>query len=159
MLGIAGPDRSRRVGARRVSASPQAVGAPLTSAVGGLRVAAAVLVCGSAVLLFAVHVRPLGYVPLVLGILLAVAVDRALARDLGIIALGMSIVSAIPLAADLSDAGIARFAVALSAAVLVPWAVSRYGFGQRSIVFPCARAAAGPERRSSTWSSSWPPGT
>lgn len=89
------------------------------------RYAAAVLVCGSAILLFAVHVRPLGYVPLVAGVALGLLVDRALGKHLALIAAGMGIVSTIPLAADLSDAGMTRFAVALSLAVLVPWALSR----------------------------------
>ncbi|MBD3777857.1 CPBP family intramembrane glutamic endopeptidase [Cellulomonas sp. ES6] len=102
------------------------------------RLLAAALVCGSAVLLFAVHARPLGYVPLVAGVLVALAVDRGLARDLGLVATGMAIISAISLEADLSDAGMARFTVALSLAVLVPWALSRYAFGQRTIVFPVA---------------------
>ncbi|MEN1976174.1 CPBP family intramembrane glutamic endopeptidase [Cellulomonas olei] len=102
------------------------------------RLLAAALVCGSAVLLFAVHTRPLGYVPLVAGVLVALAVDRGLARDLGLVATGMAIISAISLEADLSDAGMARFTVALSLAVLVPWALSRYVFGQRTIVFPVA---------------------
>lgn len=102
------------------------------------RLLAAALVCGSAVLLFAVHARPLGYVPLVAGVLVALAVDRGLARDLGLVATGMAIISAISLEADLSDAGMARFTVALSLAVLVPWALSRYVFGQRTIVFPVA---------------------
>ncbi|QZN86477.1 CPBP family intramembrane glutamic endopeptidase [Cellulomonas sp. C5510] len=102
------------------------------------RLLAAALVCGSAVLLFAVHARPLGYVPLVAGVLVALAVDRGLARDLGLVATGMAIISTISLEADLSDAGMARFTVALSLAVLVPWALSRYAFGQRTIVFPVA---------------------
>jgi membrane protease YdiL (CAAX protease family) len=102
------------------------------------RVAAAALVCGSAVLLFAVHVRPLGYGPLLVGLALAWATDRALARDLTLVGLGMAIISTISLKADLSDAGVARFAVVLSAAVLVPWAISRFAFGDRTIVFPVA---------------------
>nr|WP_282946481.1 CPBP family intramembrane metalloprotease [Cellulomonas endometrii] len=101
-----------------------------------VRLLAAALVCGSAVLLFAVHVRPVGYLPLVAGVALALAVDRALGRDLALIGTGMAIISAISLEADLSDAGMARFTVALSLAVLVPWALSRYAFGQRSIRFP-----------------------
>ncbi|MDC7120025.1 CPBP family intramembrane metalloprotease [Cellulomonas fimi] len=101
-----------------------------------LRVLAAALVCGSAVLLFAVHVRPLGYVPLVAGILLALVVDRALGRDLAVVGLGMAIITTISLEADLSDAGIARFAVVLSAAVLVPYVVHRYVFRQDAIRFP-----------------------
>lgn len=100
------------------------------------RLLAATLVCGSAVLLFAVHVRPLGYLPLVAGVLLGLAVDRALGRDLALIATGMAIISTISLEADLSDAGMLRFTAALSLAVLVPWALSRYVFGLRTITFP-----------------------
>jgi len=101
-----------------------------------LRVLAAALVCGAAVLLFAVHVRPAGYVPLAVGIVLGVLVDRALGRDLAIIGVGMAIISTISLEADLSDSGIARFAVVLSAAVLVPYVLSRYVARQRTITFP-----------------------
>jgi hypothetical protein len=101
-----------------------------------LRITAAALVCGAAVLIFAVHVRPWGYVPLLAGVALAAAVDRLLARDLALIALGQAIVSTISLRADLSNAGMTRFAVALGAAVLVPWALSRYLFGDRTITFP-----------------------
>jgi membrane protease YdiL (CAAX protease family) len=109
---------------------------PDTTLLTAARLLAAALVCGSAVLLFAVHVRPLGYVPLVAGVLLGLLVDRRLGRDLLLIALGMGIISTIPLAADLSDAGIARFAVVLSLAVLVPWAVSRYVYRDDAIRFP-----------------------
>ncbi|WP_061965672.1 CPBP family intramembrane glutamic endopeptidase [Demequina aurantiaca] len=100
------------------------------------RLLAAAMVCGAAILLFAVHVRPWGYIPLVLGVALAFAVDRRLARDLGLIALAQVIISTISLHADLSDAGMARFTVVLSLAVLVPWAISRFVFRDRSIVFP-----------------------
>lgn len=110
------------------------------------RLLAAALVCGSAVLIFAVHVRPVGFLPLVLGIALGLAVDRALGRDLALIGVGMGIISAISLKADLSDAGMVRFTVALSLAVLVPWALSHYAFRQRSIRFPVATG-----RRWSRW--------
>jgi len=86
---------------------------------------AALLVCGAAVLLFAVHARPLGYVPLVAGVGLAALSSRILARDLGIIALGQAIISTISLEADLSDAGMARFALALGGAVLAPVVLAR----------------------------------
>src|SRR5690606_33441261 len=49
---------------------------------------AALLVCGAAVLLFAVPARPLGYVPLGAGVGPAALSSRILARDLGIIARG-----------------------------------------------------------------------
>ncbi len=100
------------------------------------RITAAALVCGAAVLLFAIHVRPLGYVPLLVGVALAFAVDRALAKDLTLIAVGQLIISAIPLAADLSNAGMIRFTVALSLAVLVPWALARYWLGHDAVKFP-----------------------
>ncbi len=100
------------------------------------RLAAAALVSGSAVLLFAVHVRPLGYVPLVVGVLLGLVVDRALGKDLALIAAGQAIISTISLKADLSDAGIVRFAVVLSLAVLVPWAVSRWVYRDDAVHFP-----------------------
>ncbi|PZR53086.1 CPBP family intramembrane metalloprotease [Xylanimonas oleitrophica] len=101
-----------------------------------LRLTAAALVSLSAVLLFAVHVRPLAYVPLVAGVALGLLLDRALGRDLLLIGGALAIISAIPLEADLSDAGIARFAVALSLAVLVPWAVSRYVYRDDAVRFP-----------------------
>ncbi|WP_029253059.1 CPBP family intramembrane glutamic endopeptidase [Paraoerskovia marina] len=112
--------------------------APTTEsvAVGAARVLAALLVCGSAVLIFAVHLRPLGYVPLVAGVALALLVDRRLGRDLGLVGVGMAILSTISLAADLSDGGMVRFTVVLTAAVVVPFVLSRFVLGDRTITFP-----------------------
>jgi len=100
------------------------------------RVLAAVLVCGAAVLLFAVHVRPGGYIPLVLGVALGFAVDRRLGKDLLLVAVGQGIISTISLKAELTDGAMLRFTVVLSLAVLVPWAISRFVYGDRVIVFP-----------------------
>ncbi|MFC8192153.1 type II CAAX prenyl endopeptidase Rce1 family protein [Cellulomonas sp. NPDC057328] len=86
--------------------------------------------------MFALHVRPLAYVPLLLGVVLGWAADRVLGRDLLIIAAGMGIVSTIPLAADLSDAGMVRFTIALALAVIVPYVLSRYVLGDHVIRFP-----------------------
>ncbi len=101
-----------------------------------LRVASALLVAGAAVLLFAVHVRPVAYVPLVLGVALAFAVDRKLGKDLLLIAVGQGIISAISLHAALDNAAMVRFTVALSLAVVVPWAISHFVYRDRVIVFP-----------------------
>ncbi len=106
------------------------------SALDAWRVAAAALVCGAAVLLFAVHVRPWGYLPLIVGVALAWTVDRPLAKHLSLIALGQLIISTISLKADLSNAGIARFSVVLGLAVLVPYAISRWVLGDRVVRFP-----------------------
>ena len=113
--------------------SPPALAADARSV---MRVLAAALVTGAAILLFAVHTRPWGYVPLLVGVALGIAVDRTLGRDLAIIALGQAIISTISLKADLSNEGIARFALALGLAVVVPWLVSRYYFKDRTIQFP-----------------------
>lgn len=105
------------------------------SRVGVLDVCAAILVCGAAVLLFAVHVRPWGYVPLVAGVALAWVANRALARDLALIALGQVLISSISLKADLSNMGMARFALALSFAVVVPVVVARLLLKDREVTF------------------------
>lgn len=96
----------------------------------------ALLVSSAAVLLFGVHVRPWGYVPLVLGVALGFVADRTLGRSLLLIAVGQAIISTISLEADLSNAGMARFTVALSLAVLVPFITSRWLFGEDVIRFP-----------------------
>jgi len=106
-----------------------------SSRAGVLGVGAAVLVCGAAILLFAVHVRPWGYIPLLAGVALAWAVDRALARDLALIALGQVLISSISLKADLSNMGMARFALALSFAVVVPVVVARLLLKDREVTF------------------------
>ncbi len=106
-----------------------------SSRAGVLGVGAAVLVCGAAILLFAVHVRPWGYIPLLAGVALAWAVDRALARDLALIALGQVLISSISLKADLSNLGMARFALALSLAVAVPVVLARVVFKDREVTF------------------------
>lgn len=106
-----------------------------SSRAGVLGAGAAVLVCGAAILLFAVHVRPWGYIPLLAGVALAWAVDRALARDLALIALGQVLISSISLKADLSNMGMARFALALSLAVAVPVVLARVVFKDREVTF------------------------
>ena len=96
---------------------------------------AAILVCGAAILLFAVHARPWGYIPLLLGVALAWMLDRALARDLTLIALGQALISTISLKADLSNAGMARFAIALTLAVAVPLFLARVLYHDREVKF------------------------
>jgi membrane protease YdiL (CAAX protease family) len=59
-----------------------------------------------------------------------------LVRDLSLIALGLLIVSAIPLAARLDDVAFVRFALALGGAVAVPYVVSRWVYRDRAIRFP-----------------------
>ena len=60
----------------------------------------------------------------------------SLVRDLGLIAVGLLIVSAISLRAELDDVAMVRFAIALGGAVAVPYAISRWVFRDRAIRFP-----------------------
>ncbi|WP_232496581.1 CPBP family intramembrane metalloprotease [Agromyces humatus] len=101
----------------------------------------AVLVCGAAVLLFGFVLPFAGYALLVAGLLGAWLTDRSgrtsrLLPDLFLIALGQAIISTISLEADISYPAIVRFAVVLGLAVVVPYVISRYWYGDRVIRFP-----------------------
>jgi membrane protease YdiL (CAAX protease family) len=60
----------------------------------------------------------------------------SLVRDLSLIALGMLIVSVIPLAAELDNLAFVRFGLALGGAVVVPYVVSRFVYRDHAIRFP-----------------------
>lgn len=65
--------------------------------------------------------------------------DPSLLRDLSLIAIGLAIVRIIPLAAELDDWAMVRFALALGGAVLVPYLLSRFVYRDRAIGFPWLR--------------------
>jgi len=108
------------------------------------RLAPAVLVCLAAPAFFVAEIAWLGGVLLLAGVGTAWLIERgaaagsgpSLTRDLSLIAIGMLIVSAIPLAAELDNHAMLRFTLALGGAVLVPYAVSRFVFRDRAIGFP-----------------------
>jgi membrane protease YdiL (CAAX protease family) len=100
------------------------------------RLLAAALVAVSAVALFGLQQRWIGYALIVAGVGIAAVIDRGLGRHLLLIALGLVIISSMPLAADLSDAGMARFAITLSLAVVSPYLISRFGYRESVISFP-----------------------
>jgi membrane protease YdiL (CAAX protease family) len=97
---------------------------------------AAALVCGAAVALYVMLDKRVGYAMLAAGVLLGVAVDRRLAGHLSLIAASLVVISTMSLAADISDAGIARFAVVLSAAVVIPYVGHRFWLKHDVIRFP-----------------------
>ena len=101
----------------------------------------AALVASAAVLLFWVEIELAGYAALVAGLALAVLSDRigasaGLAKDLLLIALALGAVSLISLEADISPLGMLRFTLALGAAVLIPYSISRWVFKDHAITFP-----------------------
>ncbi|MGX1696000.1 CPBP family intramembrane glutamic endopeptidase [Microbacterium keratanolyticum] len=62
--------------------------------------------------------------------------EPSLTRDLSLIALGLLIVSSVPLAAELDNLAMLRFTLALGGAVAVPYLVSRFVYRDRAISFP-----------------------
>jgi membrane protease YdiL (CAAX protease family) len=123
--------------------------------------APALLVCLSAPAFFVLRVPWVGWLLLAAGIAVAFVMHRAdaapaagdddaafaaapgtgirppsLLRDLSLIAIGVLIVSSIPLEAKLDNLAIARFGIVLGAAVVVPYVISRWVFRDRATGFP-----------------------
>lgn len=111
----------------------------------------ALLVCAAAPAFFVLEIPWLGWLLLAAGILTAWLIERArpveapggaigrapsLTRDLSLIALGLLIVSIIPVAAELDNLAMLRFTLALGGAVAVPYAISRFLYRDRAIAFP-----------------------
>ncbi len=90
-------------------------------------------VSASAVLLFGVQIPLAGYAVLVLSVAAAFFVDRALFRDLVLIALGLGIISTISLEANISYPNMALMGAVLTLAVLVPYLLSRYLYHDHAI--------------------------
>ncbi|QJY44913.1 CPBP family intramembrane glutamic endopeptidase [Pseudonocardia broussonetiae] len=111
-------------------------GSRLTARRDVARPLSAALVSASAIPLFGLQERPAGYAVLVVGLVVAALVDRALLRHLLLIGAGLVIISSMSLEADLSDAGMLRFTVTLTAAVAVPYAISRWVYREDVITFP-----------------------
>lgn len=126
-------------------------------------IAPALLVCAAAPAFFVLQIAWLGWVLLAAGIGVAWLSERgragagevastgskrstaqtigirrepSLTRDLSLIALGLLIVSIIPLAAELDNLAMLRFTLALGGAVAAPYLISRYVFRDRAIGFP-----------------------
>jgi membrane protease YdiL (CAAX protease family) len=100
------------------------------------RLLAAALVMVSAVALFGLQERLIGYALIVAGLVVAAVADRLLLRHLILISAGLVVISTMSLAADLSNAGMARFAITLSTAVALPYAISRWWYREDIIKFP-----------------------
>lgn len=106
-----------------------------TSWVFARSVAAAALIVSSAVPFF-VFRSPWGYVPVVIGMALAVTISSSLTRDLFLIALPIVGINQISVEANLDWGNIALMGFVLSAAVAVPYALSRWVFRDHAIRFP-----------------------
>lgn len=123
----------------------------------------ALLVCAAAPAFFVLEIPWLGWTLLAAGIAVAGLIERgrhpedqvvsvgsrresaraiglhrppSLTRDLSLIAIGLLIVSIIPLAAELDNLAMLRFTLALGGAVAVPYLISRFVYRDRAISFP-----------------------
>lgn len=97
---------------------------------------AALLVSASGVLLFGLGWNLAGYASLAAGLIISAIVDRVLFRDLALVALGIVVISVVPLNADLSLRHMVLMGAALALAVILPWATSRFLFHEQVIRFP-----------------------
>ena len=96
----------------------------------------AVLLSSSGVLLFGFEYDLAGYGVLALSLLMAAIIDREFLRHLALIAIGLVIISLVPLNADLSIQHMVLMGGALALAALVPWLLSRFVFRESIIRFP-----------------------
>lgn len=120
----------------RAPASPR----PLVS----FDVVPALLVCLAAPAFFVLLLPWLGWLLLAAGLGIALARERgrvrdagpSLTRDLSLIAVGLLIVSSVPLKAELDNLAMLRFTLALGGAVVVPYVLSRWVYRDHAIRFP-----------------------
>ena len=96
----------------------------------------ALLVSASAFFLFALQWNIAGYASLAAALLISAFVDWMLFRDLMLIAIGLAIISLVPLNADLSIFHMVQMGTALALAVIVPFAISRFILREKTIRFP-----------------------
>ena len=87
-------------------------------------------------LLFAVQQTAAGYAVLAVALAVAALTNRRLLRDISLIALGLLIISAVPISTDISTGHMALMGAAMAAAVGVPYALSRWVFRDHAIKFP-----------------------
>ncbi len=125
---------------------------PATRPLVSLATVPALLVCLAAPAFFVLLQPVLGWALLIAGLVVAALVERrggsgaalaasdtrppSLVRDLSLIAVGMIIVSLIDLKAELDNAAMVRFTLALGGAVVVPYVLSRWVYRDRAISFP-----------------------
>ncbi len=96
--------------------------------------AALVSVAGFA--LFVLHQLLIGYVVLVLALMIAAIINKALFRDLLLIAFSLAMMSLVPITTDISVGHMGIMGTAMILAVGVPYTVSRFLYRDHAITFP-----------------------
>jgi membrane protease YdiL (CAAX protease family) len=101
-----------------------------------LPVLSAALVSASGFLIFALEQRLIGYLALAVALITAYFTGKALFRDLLLLAIGLLIISAVPITTDISFSHMAIMGTAMIFAVAVPYLLSRFVFKDHAIRFP-----------------------
>jgi len=94
------------------------------------------LLSTSAFFLFALREPLVGYLLLTGALTLALILERALAKDLLLIGIGVGIVSLTSVEADVSWAAFIRIGVTLALAVSVPFVIDRFVYRRKVVRFP-----------------------
>ncbi|MEE2523470.1 CPBP family intramembrane glutamic endopeptidase [Pseudarthrobacter sp. J75] len=101
-----------------------------------LSVLPATLLSASGFVLFALENRVVGFSMLAVALLGAAFVNRSLAKDLALIAFGLTVMSLVPITTDISTGHMLEMGTAMIAAVGVPYAVSRWVYREHAVRFP-----------------------
>ncbi|WP_049822338.1 CPBP family intramembrane glutamic endopeptidase [Arthrobacter sp. H41] len=101
-----------------------------------LNVIPAGMTAAAGFLLFGLDLRWQGWVLLAAALGVAAALNRSLFRDLGLIALGILIMDAVPITTDISVGHMALMGSAMIAAVALPYLISRFLYREHAIRFP-----------------------
>ncbi|MEO5691065.1 MAG: hypothetical protein ABIQ64_02665 [Candidatus Saccharimonadales bacterium] len=100
------------------------------------RLAAAVLISAAGFCFFVTKWHATGYLSIFFALSIASIVDRKLLRDILLIAIGLVIMSQVPINTDISYQHMAIMGSAMVAIVAVPYLVSRYAYKDYAIHFP-----------------------
>lgn len=96
----------------------------------------AALVSVAGFLAFGLDQREAGYGVLAVAVALGLVVDRALGKDLALIAFGLVVMNAVPITTDISTSHMVTMGTAMTLAVAGPYLVSRYVYRDHAVRFP-----------------------
>ena len=96
----------------------------------------AALVSCAGFVLFVLEQHSAGYALLAAALLLAAFLDKALLRDLALVAAGLVTISLVPITTDISTEHMLVMGTAMILAVGIPYSVSRFVFKDHAVRFP-----------------------
>ncbi|HUC20758.1 MAG TPA: hypothetical protein VMR98_04670, partial [Candidatus Polarisedimenticolaceae bacterium] len=94
------------------------------------------LLLAAAVMLIGLQVRPWGWLILLAAALSLAVTNKKFARDMLLIVASLAILGLTPITTDISYSHMAIMAAALSLALIVPYCVSRFVYGDYRVRFP-----------------------